>query len=150
MISTITWLPSEAFLHALPHLALPEQLHSPVKNFLHLIYLKDNTVQRHRKLCQLLHIQTGTQGLRNQESLWSWYFSPHCRIWNNLDISVQPPRFCFWQDMTDTTTYTKHVVDFIKHSFGSKYSTLILVIPLVKNNYTRANTKNIKLWKQIH
>lgn len=63
---------------------------------------------------------------------------------------MQPPRFCFWQDMTDTITYTKHVVDFIKHNFGSKYSTLILVIPLVKNNYTRANTKNIKLWKQIH
>lgn len=59
-------------------------------------------------------------------------------------------RFCFQQDTTDTTTYAKHVADFIKHNFGSKYFTLTLVIPLVKNNYTRANTKNIKLWKQIH
>lgn len=92
----------------------------------------------------------GCRVLGNQVPSWSWYFPPHCRILNNADISVQPPRVFFWQDITDTTTYTKHVVDFIKHNFGSKYSTLILVIPLVKNNYTRANTKNIKLWKQIH
>lgn len=39
---------------------------------------------------------------------------------------------------------------FIKNNFGSKNLILNSVILSVKNNYTRANTKNIKLWKQIH
>lgn len=53
-------------------------------------------------------------------------------------------------DQTNTASWSKHVVIFIKNNFGSKNSTLNSVILSIKNNCTRANTKNIKLWKQIH